>query len=350
MRNEIIRVPEPGQKRAILIRYGAWGDMIWASAVIDRIKKDGYHLVVNCTSRGYEVIKTDPNVDIFLIQEDGEIPNLMLDQFWSQITKGYDKVVNLSESIEGTLLKVPNWPDPVTGEDQYKFSKQQLHFMCDINYMDATMKWAGYPDDKGKHGTLYFTDKEEKWAKKFKADHPGFLLVWALSGSAAHKAYPYAESVALEFLERHPDATIVTVGDALSKLLEWDHPRTIRRCGEFGIRKSLVLTKYADCVVGPETSALNAASCFDTPKVLLLSHSSVENLSKYWENTINLFQPVECYPCHKIHYTLDCPIVPDIKAPVCMGKLPPIRVARAIEEVYKAWTYGTRKLQKNFEV
>jgi ADP-heptose:LPS heptosyltransferase len=131
---------------------------------------------------------------------------------------------------------------------------------------------------------------------------------------------------------------MVTVGDDLCRLLEFDeHPRVTRRSGEFGIRKSMVLTKYADLVIGPESSVINAASCFDTPKILLLSHASVENLSKYWKNTTNIFANVPCYPCHKLHYTLDCPLVEQIKAPVCMGKLPPERLLEAVERVYGEW-------------
>jgi hypothetical protein len=37
-------------------------------------------------------------------------------------------------------------------------------------------------------------------------------------------------------------------------------------------------------------------------KVVLLSHSSPENLTKHWTNTMSV-QPeaISCYPCHRLH-------------------------------------------------
>ena len=66
----------------------------------------------------------------------------------------------------------------------------------------------------------------------------------------------------------------------------------------------MVMTKYADLVVGPETGILNAAGCFPTPKITLLSHSRHENLCKYWENDYCLApEGAFCHPCHVLHYT-----------------------------------------------
>jgi len=339
MFTKIIHPPKEGQKTALLIRLGAWGDMIWASAVVRRMKQDGYNVTLHCADRGYTVLKHDPNIDRFVVVEDGELgQGDQLDRFWGLLGKSFDKVVNLTGSIETSLLVTPSTIDPLNGDSVYNWSRDRLHMRCNVNYMDRTMEVAGYPEDKGVNGSLFFTESEEAWAKAFKTKHPGFLIVWSLGGSAAHKAYPFAEIVANEILRLYSDVQIVTVGDELCKLLEFDeHPRVTRKAGEMGIRKSLVLTKYADLVIGPESSVINAASCFDVPKILLLSHSSVENLSKYWTNTINLSANVECYPCHKLHYTLDCPLVDKIKSPVCMGKLPPDRLLEAIETVYNGW-------------
>jgi hypothetical protein len=42
------------------------------------------------------------------------------------------------------------------------------------------------------------------------------------------------------------------------------------------------------------------------PKVVFLSHSSRENLTRDWVNTFSLFSTTtKCYPCHKLHYTWD---------------------------------------------
>lgn len=339
MFTKIVSLPKEGDKTALLIRLGAWGDMVWASAVVREMKKEGYNVTLNCTDRGYTIVKNDPNIDRFVVVDDGELSFDELSQrFWPALSKGFNKVVNLTGSLEDSLLVTPNTADPLTGEVMYNWDHQRRHTRCNVNYMDRTMEIAGYPDCKGVNGQLFFTEKEENWAKAFKAKLPGFLIVWSLGGSAAHKAYPYAELVAQEILKTYEDVQVVTVGDNVCKLLEFgDHPRNLRKCGEFGIRKSLVLAKHADLVIGPESSVINAASCYDVPKILMLSHGSVENLSKYWTNTINLSANVPCYPCHKLHYTLDCPLVEQIKSPVCMGKLNPNRLLEAIEQVYGNW-------------
>jgi len=58
--------------------------------------------------------------------------------------------------------------------------------------------------------------------------------------------------------------------------------------------------------MGPETGILNSVAMMPTPKLVWLSHSSVENLTKHWVNTVAL-QPSECpcYPCHQLHYNFE---------------------------------------------
>ena len=100
----------------------------------------------------------------------------------------------------------------------------------------------------------------------------------------------------------------------------------------------MVMTKYADVVVGPETGLMVAAGCFDTPKIMMLSHSSEENLTKYWKNCTALSAGVECQPCHQLHYTRDsCPLDVRMGHPICMGELQPVELYDALELEYNKW-------------
>ena len=73
-------------------------------------------------------------------------------------------------------------------------------------------------------------------------------------------------------------------------MLEWEGTNMKHYSGTWGIRKSLLWTKYADLVIGTETGILNGAGCFDTPKIVMLSHSTEENLSKTLEElSVNTF-------------------------------------------------------------
>jgi ADP-heptose:LPS heptosyltransferase len=51
----------------------------------------------------------------------------------------------------------------------------------------------------------------------------------------------------------------------------------------------LAFIAQADMVIGPETGVLNAAANEPIPKILFLSHSTEENLSRDWTNTVSLY-------------------------------------------------------------
>ena len=101
---------------------------------------------------------------------------------------------------------------------------------------------------------------------------------------------------------------LLLVGDELCQLLElgWEkEKRVITKSGKWSMRKTLAFLDVCDIVIGPETGVLNAASTLDCRKIVMLSHSSKENLSKHWNNTATLepdYYPGFCYPCHKMHY------------------------------------------------
>jgi ADP-heptose:LPS heptosyltransferase len=101
----------------------------------------------------------------------------------------------------------------------------------------------------------------------------------------------------------------VLVGDELSTLLEqgWENePRVIRKSGKYSIRETLSLLSAVDMVVGPETGVLNAAGSLPVPKIVFMSHSSGEQLTKHWTN-VRAVEPknTPCFPCHRMHYTFE---------------------------------------------
>ena len=304
-----------------------------ASAIFPLLKQDGYHITLNLHKRSLPVVMHNPYIDKIIIHDE-KIPNEKLTEYWEELGKGYDKVINLSESIEGSLLKT-EW------KESYNWLKEKRHEVCNVNYYDRTLEIAGYGHIKGLSGELYFTKDEIKWAKKQIDKYRGkFIFMWSLSGSSLHKTYPYTEQIACSFLDKHPDAICFTVGDQLCQLLEWQHPRTKCKSGIWTIRQSMLMTKFVDLVIGSETGLLNAAGCWDTSKIVMLSHSSHENLSKYWKNVFPLHADVDCYPCHQMKYSLyDCELDKETEAPICMAKLSPYLILGCMEEIYKKWRY-----------
>ena len=145
-----------------------------------------------------------------------------------------------------------------------------------------------------------------------------------------------------QVLRDMPEAVIVLSGDYACKILEsgWEKtPRIKCESGEMSIRETLTLAQNVDCVVGPETGVLNAVAFESMGKVIMLSHSSQENLTKHWVNTSTLTpQGVDCYPCHRLHYGSEfCHEDKATGAAICQKSINPEKVLQAIKAHYNAW-------------
>ena len=57
-------------KRALIIRLGAYGDMIIISPVLTRLKELGYYIILNTGARGKDVYKHDDRVNEFIIHDE----------------------------------------------------------------------------------------------------------------------------------------------------------------------------------------------------------------------------------------------------------------------------------------
>ena len=97
---------------------------------------------------------------------------------------------------------------------------------------------------------------------------------------------------------------MISVGDDVCMLMERpESARYLPRAGKWKWRQTLTMAKHVDLVIGAETGVLNAAGCFDTPKITFLSHSKHENLCQYWKNDYCLApEDTFCHPCHILHY------------------------------------------------
>ena len=332
--------PKP-EKTAAVIRLGAQGDMIQMSSILPWLKEQGYWVDLYCQAgAGYEVVKHDPHVDRFIIQGKDEIPNQFLKEFWDYTRKRYTKFVNLSESIEGTLLAAPgrsnfNWPN----------AARALHM--DRNYLEWTHALAEVPPPY--RPKFYSTLEERAWARKT-ADRWGRRnILWSLAGSSGHKVWPHLDAVIAGLMLEYPDVHVVLVGDEACRILEvgWEkEPRVHCQSGKWTIRESMSFAEVADIIIGTETGLLNAAGSMDAWKIVTLSHSSPEMLTKHWKNVIALEQPegVGCpkHPCRMLHGAEghdpweDCPPHEDdeMKVALCQYHVSADMMFAAIKRVF----------------
>ncbi|MGE0706092.1 MAG: methyltransferase domain-containing protein [Vicinamibacterales bacterium] len=354
----------PTEKRCLVIRYGAFGDNLQASSVLPGLKEQGWHVTYQTTPRGHEVVREDPHIDAFWVQDNDQVPNDELGPYWNALRREFDHVINLSEATEGSLLTIP-------GRIQHVWPHAARHRALNVDYLQLIHDIADVAGEPKMR--FYPTELERAQLKKFR---DGFgkvpVVMWSLAGSSIHKVWPWTDQ-AVSYLLRHTDAVVVFCGGPQEQILEqsivqnllFNHfnvtyeesnelklsgsakllnqklggRRVIFTSGQWSIRQSLTFVEYADCIVGPETGVLNAAGMLEVPKVVMLSHSSQENLTQHWKNTTAI-EPVGvgCFPCHQMHYGRDfCPEHKDTGAALCAASIQPDRVFKAIADaIYPA--------------
>lgn len=295
------REPKP-EKTCAIVRYGAFGDAIQTSSVFPQLKEQGYHITVYTTDVGNEILKNDPHVNRIIIQGKDQVPNPELGRFWDFLKTKYTKFINFSESVERSLLAMP-------GDIRHGWSHDMRHKYLNANYLEFMADIAGVPYQAKQK--FYPTEEEKTWARKTRATLDGKVILWSLSGSAIHKAWPHLDAAIARILLRDKTTRVVLVGDELCQLLEqgWEaEPRVICRSGKWSMRQSLAFAQLCDLVIGSETGVLNAVAFDRVPKIVSMSHSSVENLTRDWVNCISLEPKTACYPCHQLHYNFNhCP-------------------------------------------
>lgn len=327
-----------GKQRALVIRYGGIGDMIVAASILPGLKAQGYHITFNTKPNGKEVLEHDPHIDEWLIQANDFVPNEMLGPYWAALAKRYDRIINLSESVEGLLLPIP-------GRLNHAYPDAARRLICgSVNYLKHTHNIAAVPYDFSNarfHATR--DERTSAWAIKGRMDGP--VVVWCVNGSAPHKVYPWTQIVIRWLLERTP-AHVMLYGDpgigkqlaeAIIEVLKGedvDIDRVHSVAGHWTVRQSLAFAQCADVVVGPETGPLNAVGMEPLAKVIYLSHSSPMNLTHYWKNTTVLMPEAgraPCFPCHRLHHDwTHCHQDDKTGAALCASGIAPDVVFKAI--------------------
>ena len=298
------KTPKPA-KRALVCRYGAFGDLMQSSSVWAGLKKQGYHITLMTSLPGCDIVTEDPNIDVMMVLDKDQVPNSDLGPFWDYQAKLYDKFVNLSESVEGTFLAM-------RGRTAAKWSPIARHKLMNFNYVQHQHDIAELPHDP--QIKFYNTLKEKAWARKQRAKMGKFVILWSLAGSAVHKTWAGLDVILAALMLNYKDVDVVLCGGGEGEILEagWEkEPRVHLTCGKWAIRQTLSFALEADLVIGPETGVLNSVACEPMPKIVFLSHSTEENLTRDWVETVSLQSKGTHCPgrgadsvpaCHVLHY------------------------------------------------
>lgn len=329
-----------GLKRCLIIRYGALGDAVITASILPGLKKQGYYITYQTDDRGRDILAHDPHIDEFWYQGKDFVPNVQLGPYWDTIRmeERYDKIINLCESVEGSLLTLPGrlqnlYPD-----------ETRRKLFGTVNYLERTHDIAGVPYEFA--SKFYMTNEEKEWAKKQVKDIEAPIIAWALNGSAHHKVYPWVQIVMAWLLERTPCHIFLTgdkdhgkgLEDGIVNVLKDDKidlSRVHCTSGKWTAREAMSFMHYVNCLVGPETGPMNVMSLDEgVGKVIYLSHSSQENLTKHWKNTVVLEPDREkapCFPCHRLQFGWEyCHQDKESMAALCASAISPKRVFDAI--------------------
>ena len=292
-----------------LVRYGAYGDLLQTSSVLASLAAEGYTTTLFTSPPGEDVIRFDPNLHELYMQDKDQVPNHLLGDFWKYQSAKFDKWVNLSESVECTLLSIP-------GRTADSWSPLARHRYMNHNYVEMQHAIAKVPFVPKVR--FYPLPSEREWAVKERARLGGDpLIMWALTGSSVHKTWGGLDKTISSILLEYPLAHIVLVGGPDATILEagWDNePRVKCRSGKYAIRETLSLCEQVDVMIGPETGVMNSGSMLPCPKILFLSHSTHENLCRDWVNTTSIQSKDTRCPgrgeneapaCHQMHYNWD---------------------------------------------
>lgn len=337
--------------RILICRLGAYGDTLITTPLIRYLKQQGHEIFYLTSDNGRTILENNPNVDKLIFHERDSIPNTKLGEYFEATKKLYecDQMIDLCESIEINLAFSPSQP-------QSKYPKFEKMAIANRNYYEETFDFAQKQMESGTNAPwkwaadlnpeIFFTEKEEKFIEEdIRIPYMGKKkILWGLSGSSRQKTYP--PEYMCKVIETFPDYIHITVGEEVCRLLEWPFthpsvkdkfPNVVPRAAKFTMRESILATKYVDLVIAPDTGLLHGSGCFDTPKIGLLTNTTIENISKHFKNNFSLeAEGVACSPCMNLIYDANVQAQTDEEGvPLCMQWGHPVdRMIKRIKEVF----------------
>jgi ADP-heptose:LPS heptosyltransferase len=314
-------------KTALVIRCGAYGDNLIISPIFKALRNEGYEKIICHTGkRGMEVLGGNPNIDEFIPYEKEGIDNPQASEEWEALEKRingqYSK--NFAESLEVNISLHPR--SAVYSYPKYERYERGNRNFYEVTEQIAEVKFENYYPD------IYLTDEEIEKAESLRKK--GLInILWGLSGSGQNKAYPWTEYAMGELIKNYSNIHIISVGDEKCQIIEpWVEKtdKFTNLSGRITFRESIALTKVVDLVVAPDTGLLHASGAFDTPKIGILGHTTIENVTKHFRNDFSLEADqnlCECSPCFRLIYDhkLQCPIDVNTHASWCMSHGQPVQ-------------------------
>lgn len=318
----------PPEKTLALVRLGAFGDALWLTSVLPHLKAQGYHVTVYTQAQGEEVLRHDPYVDRIVTMPDYLFEGVNLVAYWLNEQAKYDRFINLVGSVETRLLPTPK-------DFEFYWSDEVRRRVMNQNYLQTVHEWCGV--DYVPRVRFAPTQEERREAQERRAAMDGPVVVLNPSGSGQFKWYPHWPALARLLAAR--GAHVVVLGDTPGRQVPTFEEERVHVIGrQWPIRQALAFVQVADVVIGTESAIVNAVSFEPMLKCVVLSHSTTDNLTRDWPETVSFaVDGLDCYPCHRIHTSMSfCTQDAKTRAAVCQASIAPEQIDQTVGQ-YLDW-------------
>ena len=303
---EYVAPPKPKSSLGI-IRLGALGDGLWVSSILPDLKKQHDHITLYASDKVETALRNNPHIDRIVVMPSGVLGldddenaqegfgtvGELLAGWVQRIEKVHDRLLNLIGTVEGSMLPHRTHPN-------YWLPDRTRRAVMRGNYLETIWLSAGLEWDPSRAVVRFYpTEEERNWAVAERGKHAGRFVVLNPGGSSVPKFWPHAQK-AMELLAAEGVAGVL-VGELRDQ--KFEAPQGWQVLGvTVDIRKVFALAALADVVIGTESAVINSVSHEPPLKIVLLSHSTANNLTRDWRRTIAV-EPdgLICHPCHRIH-------------------------------------------------
>ena len=201
--------------RALVIRYGAYGDLLVALPFLEELKRRYDYTHLETGDRGKELLQPHPAIttittfDPKILGKDNATNTANLRVGGLYTGGSWDYVINLWHTLEVDCI-AEDWQE----EFFWPRERRQAYFGNRV-FVERPFIKAGIPIPKEfRSGTLYFDPQTATWMEWWRKKHAKtFNIVIVVSGSTCQKVPFGLKEVAKRITDEYPDARIYLVGD-----------------------------------------------------------------------------------------------------------------------------------------
>jgi ADP-heptose:LPS heptosyltransferase len=304
---------------AAICRLGGIGDNLMAATVLPSLKKQ-YGKVEVLTRKPMGVVfENNPHIDKLSFVDEEFLPKNDIgawQRYFEGRAKEYQAFFHLSHSCETTRALF-------IAQTAFYWPASMRRKLCGQNYIETVFDICECPYDGIGERVFFPTDEEHAKAEETKKVTGERFIAWVISGTRLDKIYPYASPTIAQLVRDVAPVVMLGAGPRdfeYAKLIMEDvikingSPKDLH----LGLspadtdppswppRRLLTFAQHAVLVISPDTGPAWSVAFEEMPKIMLLSHASAENITKYWTNTTTLHAEqieVPCWPCHRLHDT-----------------------------------------------